>query len=104
MRVAPKTSEQLVRQVLGDAVPPETVNRLVSRSRGHAFSLEELIRAVAEGRGDTLPEAVAAMVQAWIDRFEPDARRLLRTASIFGEVFSKRETIRRCRNKSEWFR
>ncbi|WP_437337884.1 protein kinase domain-containing protein [Sorangium sp. So ce394] len=84
--LTPKASEQLVRQVLGDAVPAETVKRLVSRSRGHAFYLEELIRAVAEGR-ETLPETVAAMVQAWIERFEPEARRLLRTASIFGEVF-----------------
>ncbi|WP_437307236.1 protein kinase domain-containing protein [Sorangium sp. So ce388] len=84
--LTPKASAQLVRQVLGDALPAETVKRLVSRSRGHAFYLEELIRAVAEGR-DTLPETVAAMVQAWIERFEPETRRLLRTASIFGEVF-----------------
>ncbi|WP_437675849.1 protein kinase domain-containing protein [Sorangium sp. So ce131] len=85
--LTPKASEQLVRQVLGDGVSPETVKRLVARSRGHAFYLEELIRAVAEGRGDTLPETVAAMVQAWLERFEPEARRLLRTASIFGVVF-----------------
>ncbi|WP_437320149.1 protein kinase domain-containing protein [Sorangium sp. So ce385] len=84
--LTPRASEQLVRQVLGDAVAAETVKRLVSRSRGHAFYLEELIRAVAEGR-ETLPETVAAMVQAWIERFEPEARRLLRAASIFGEVF-----------------
>ncbi|WP_438001040.1 protein kinase [Sorangium sp. So ce185] len=84
--LTPKASAQLVRQVLGDGVSPDIVERLVSRSRGHAFYLEELIRAVAEGR-ETLPETVAAMVQAWIERFEPEARRLLRTASIFGEVF-----------------
>ncbi|WP_437940977.1 protein kinase domain-containing protein [Sorangium sp. So ce341] len=84
--LTPKASAQLVRQVLGDGVSPDTVERLVSRSRGHAFYLEELIRAVAEGR-ETLPETVAAMVQAWIERFEPEARRLLRTASVFGEVF-----------------
>ncbi|WP_437337887.1 protein kinase domain-containing protein [Sorangium sp. So ce394] len=84
--LTPKASAQLVRQVLGDGVSPDIVERLVSRSRGHAFYLEELIRAVAEGR-ETLPETVAAMVQAWIERFEPEARRLLRTASVFGEVF-----------------
>ncbi|WP_437320152.1 protein kinase domain-containing protein [Sorangium sp. So ce385] len=84
--LTPRASEQLVRQVLGDGVSTDIVERLVSRARGHAFYLEELIRAVAEGR-DTLPETVAAMVQAWIERFEPEARQLLRTASIFGEVF-----------------
>src|SRR5262249_35770544 len=55
---------------------------------GNAFFLEELIRAVAEGaRGDALPPTVLAMVQARLEELEPGARRVLRAASVFGDVF-----------------
>jgi tetratricopeptide (TPR) repeat protein len=82
-----KASEKLIRQVLGERVSAETVARLVSYADGHAFYLEELIRAVAEGRGGTLPESVLAMVEARLGGLELDARRVLRAASVFGEVF-----------------
>ena len=87
-----KRSTRLVRAVLGDAVPEAVVARIVERAQGNAFYLEELIRAVAEGRsaGDDLPETVLAMVQGRIERLEPDARRLLRAASVFGEIFWRR--------------
>jgi tetratricopeptide (TPR) repeat protein len=42
---------------------------------------------VAEGRTEGLPETVLAMVEARIASLEPDARRVLRAGSIFGEVF-----------------
>src|SRR4029079_10041897 len=82
-----KASERLVRVVLGDRVKAEVVNEVVERAGGNAFYLEEMIRAVAEGRGDRLPPTVLAMVQARLDRLESDARRVLRAASIFGQVF-----------------
>ncbi|MGH7331082.1 MAG: serine/threonine-protein kinase PknK, partial [Polyangiaceae bacterium] len=59
----------------------------MTRAAGNAFYLEELIRAVAEGRGDTLPGTVLAMVQARLEALEPETRRTLRAASVFGEVF-----------------
>jgi tetratricopeptide (TPR) repeat protein len=89
VELTPKRSTKLVRAVLGDDVPETTVAHIVERAQGNAFYLEELIRAVAEGRSahDDLPETVLAMVQGRIERLEPDARRVLRAASVFGEVF-----------------
>jgi len=83
-----KASERLVRQVLGNGVGADTVERLVSLAAGNAFYLEELIRAVAEGRSKeaALPETVLAMVESRLARLSPDARRVLRAASVFGEV------------------
>ncbi|MFT3776271.1 MAG: protein kinase [Minicystis sp.] len=82
-----RASERLVRQVLGDGVGNETVERVVTLAGGHAFYLEELIRAVAEGQRSGLPETVLAMVEARLGALDPEARRLLRAASVFGDVF-----------------
>jgi hypothetical protein len=86
-----KAGERLVRQVLGDSVGADMVERLVRLAHGNAFYLEELIRAVAEGkdrgRAGPLPETVLAMVETRLARFPPEARRVLRAASVFGEVF-----------------
>jgi serine/threonine protein kinase/tetratricopeptide (TPR) repeat protein len=82
-----KGGEKLVRQVLGDSVSSEAVGRLVERAGGNAFYLEELIRAAAAGRSDMLPETVLAMVQARLDMLDPGARKVLRAASVFGQVF-----------------
>src|SRR5207245_684439 len=83
-----KNGEKLVRAVMGDAVAPEIVGKLVDRSAGNAFYLEELIRAAVSGKGDAvLPETVIAMVQARLEALDADTRRVLRAASVFGEVF-----------------
>jgi eukaryotic-like serine/threonine-protein kinase len=81
-----KAGERLVRQVLGDSIEPETIERLVKQADGNAFYLEELIRAVAEGKESALPETVLAMVETRLGRLPLEARRVLRAASIFGEV------------------
>jgi tetratricopeptide (TPR) repeat protein len=82
-----RAAEKLVREVLGSKVDARTVASLVERSSGNAFYLEELIRAHAEGRGEKLPETVLAMVEARLERLDPEARRVLRGASVFGQVF-----------------
>jgi tetratricopeptide (TPR) repeat protein len=83
-----KAGERLVRQVLGDAVGSDTVERLVRQADGNAFYLEELIRGVAEGkdRSGALPGTVLAMVETRLGRLPVEARRVLRAASVFGEV------------------
>ncbi|HEX8111486.1 MAG TPA: AAA family ATPase, partial [Kofleriaceae bacterium] len=81
-----KASERLVRQVLGDSVGPETIERLVHQADGNAFYLEELIRAAAEGKDRALPETVLAMVETRLARLAAEARRVLRAASVFGEL------------------
>jgi tetratricopeptide (TPR) repeat protein len=84
-----RAGERLVREVLGDKVAPAQIARLVEQAAGNALYLEELIRAVAEGKGDALPETVLAMMQARLDRLPPAARRVLRAASVFSNLFWK---------------
>jgi len=81
-----KAGQRLVRQVLGDAVSQDTMERLVRQADGNAFYLEELIRATAEGKHNELPETVLAMVETRLGRLPVEARRVLRAASVFGEV------------------
>jgi hypothetical protein len=88
-----RPAEQLVRAALGEGASAETVARLVARAEGNAFYLEELVRAVAERGGsasDSFPGTVLAMAHARFESLDPDVRRLLRTASVFGEVFWER--------------
>lgn len=82
-----KARERLIRQILGPHALVTTVNRIVEQSAGNALLLEELIRAVSEGSGDGSSETVMAMLQARVGSLEPEARRILRAASIFGETF-----------------
>jgi serine/threonine protein kinase/tetratricopeptide (TPR) repeat protein len=109
-----RAGERLVREVLGEGVDPAQCARLLDRAAGNVFYLEELIRAFAEGSGLvpartgttlpppslgtgegalpgvdawSLPGTVLAMVEARLGRLDPMARRVLRAASIFGEVF-----------------
>lgn len=80
----PRAAIQLAREVLGDAADAQVLHRITELSGGNALFLEELIRAVADGRGNELPETVLAMVQSRIGRLEPEVRRTLRAASIWG--------------------
>jgi hypothetical protein len=81
-----RAAERLVHAVLGD-MNPQTVARIVERAEGNAFYIEELMRHVAEGgEGDSLPETVMALLESRFERLEPTARRVLRAASVFGEV------------------
>ena len=84
----PRWSERLVRATLGEEVDPATTARVVELSAGNAFYLEELIRAVHAGRGEALPETVVAMVQHVLAEVDPESRRALRAASVFGPSFS----------------
>ncbi|WP_437675560.1 serine/threonine-protein kinase [Sorangium sp. So ce131] len=83
----PRACERLVREALGAAADEATVARLVARAAGNAFFLEELVRAVAEGRGDDLPDTVLAMVESRLEALAPEERRVLRAASVLGQVF-----------------
>jgi tetratricopeptide (TPR) repeat protein len=85
-----KASDKLLRHALGAGVAPELAARVLERAAGNAFYLEELIRAVAEGKSDALPGTVMAMVQARLEALASEARRVLRAASVFGEVFWRR--------------
>jgi len=83
-----KASRELVREVLGENAAEEVVERIVDRSGGNAFFLEELIRTVADGDSQMLPDTVLGIVQSRLDALGDDVKRVLRAASIFGEVFT----------------
>lgn len=86
--LAKKAAEQLARAALGAAATEPQVREVVERAEGHPFLLEELARAVVEGRlGSGLPETVIAVVQARLEALEPEARRVLRAASVLGQTF-----------------
>jgi tetratricopeptide (TPR) repeat protein len=80
-------SEELVREALGPDAAPERVLEIVSHAAGNPLYLEELIRAAANPRRGSLPATVLAMVQARLLELEPEARRMLRAASVFGQIF-----------------
>jgi tetratricopeptide (TPR) repeat protein len=86
-RLSRRAGEKLVRAALGDRVDAAAIDRLLEQAAGNALYLEELIRAVAEGKGDALPESVLAMMQARLGGLPPDARRVLRAASVFSNLF-----------------
>jgi eukaryotic-like serine/threonine-protein kinase len=83
-----RASEELARAMLGAHVTDDAILRIVERAAGNAFFLEELIRAVAEDPNtDALPPSVLAMAQARLESLDPEARQLLRAASVLGQVF-----------------
>jgi hypothetical protein len=79
-------AERLVRAVLPGA-PGEVVARIVARAEGNAFHLEELIRHIAERGAGALPETLLTLAEARLSRLDPEGRRFLRVASVFGESF-----------------
>jgi tetratricopeptide (TPR) repeat protein len=81
-----RASERLARAVLGREASDETVGRVVAQADGNAFFLEELLRGAADG-DSRLPETVLAVAHARLGALEPDARRILRAASVFGQAF-----------------
>lgn len=84
---------RLVRGAIPDC-DDELVESLARRTAGHPFFLEELIRAVAAGASpDVLPDSVLGMLQARLDALGEDAKRVLRAASVFGQMF-REEAVR----------
>jgi tetratricopeptide (TPR) repeat protein len=82
--LAPRAAKQLVDFALDRPLSPDVLARVIQTADGNPFILEELIRHVAAGSTDW-PDTVMAMVQSRIERLEPNARRVLRAASVFGE-------------------
>jgi eukaryotic-like serine/threonine-protein kinase len=82
-----RASEKLVREVLGSRVKKDMVAAIVDRAAGNVFYIEELIRSVSEGKDARLPETVLAMSEARLANLDPEARRVLRAASVFGQSF-----------------
>ena len=84
-RLSRRAAEKLVRAGLGHPAPAQMA-AVVERGDGNPFYLEELVRRVAAGH-QTLPDTVMAMVQGRLGGLDPQARRVLRAASVFGPTF-----------------
>jgi tetratricopeptide (TPR) repeat protein/tRNA A-37 threonylcarbamoyl transferase component Bud32 len=81
-----RAAEKLLYGVLGPDAPAATVERIAARADGNAFFLEELARAEVEGNA-LVPDTVLGMVQARLDALGSASKRVLRTASVFGQAF-----------------
>ena len=79
-----RAAQQLIESVIDSRVEEETLARLIRITDGNPFYLEELIRRLAVGSTDW-PETVIAMAQSRLDKLEPEARCVVRAASVFGE-------------------
>lgn len=86
-QLSKSASEKLVRHALGENVDEATVATIVTKAEGNAFYLEELVRFAAEGKLLAVPQSVLGMVQVRLHALDADARRVLRAAAVFGEVF-----------------
>jgi predicted ATPase len=86
-RLTPRAAERLVHEVFDEQLAPDVAARIIAHADGNAFYLEEILRHVAENHRNDLPETVIALVQSRVERLEPEGRRIMRAASIFGEVF-----------------
>jgi len=82
-----KAAAELARVLLGEGADATRVDRMVRRAAGLPLVLEELSRAELEGRGDELPGSARALLETRIGALDAEARRTLRAASIFGDVF-----------------
>ncbi len=85
--LGPEAARRLIKHALGEETAAPLVDRIIALAQGNALFLEELVRGVAAGRGDRLPDTVVAMVESNIDALTPEARRVLRAASVFGMQF-----------------
>jgi tetratricopeptide (TPR) repeat protein len=79
-------AEALVRQALGAGADAQLVARLVAQGAGNPFYLQELARA-ARTDATRIPETVLSAAEAHLQRLDPVARRVLRAASVFGQIF-----------------
>jgi tetratricopeptide (TPR) repeat protein len=84
-----RAAEQLVRAGLGAGADEARVGRILDRAEGNPFYLEELVRAVAAGRDEALPDSVLGTVEARLDAEGPEAKRVLRAASVYGPRFTR---------------
>ena len=84
--ISARSSELLVRQVLGSGAAEGLVASLVARAEGNPFFLEELIRAAATGGAGPLPDTVLGVVQTRVEGQDDEARRALRSIELRTEI------------------
>jgi class 3 adenylate cyclase/tetratricopeptide (TPR) repeat protein len=87
--LSPSASEALVTSAT-EAAPlrRHEVDLVVERAGGIPLFVEEIIRAAREvGTVDEVPDSLEAAMAAQVDGLDPEARRVLRYASVLGNSF-----------------
>jgi class 3 adenylate cyclase/tetratricopeptide (TPR) repeat protein len=103
--LAPRETEELVRELVGEALPADLVARVAERSAGNPLFVEELLRTwaavgilAAEEAGwrlaapaeeVELPLTVQAIYAAQLDDLPPPARAAARRAAVAGRRFPR---------------
>jgi class 3 adenylate cyclase/tetratricopeptide (TPR) repeat protein len=70
---------------------PHELDLVVGRAGGNPLFAEELVRAArAVGSFEAVPDSLEAALAARVDALDPEARRVLRYATVLGRSFSRR--------------
>lgn len=85
--LTPEASLDICRQVVDDRPPASLVNHIVGLADGNALYLEELLRTLEHEEKRDRSETLIGIIQARLDALGPQAKRVLRAASIFGRTF-----------------
>ncbi len=86
-------SDAEVRTLILESVETEltdrTVETIMARSAGNPLFAIELAKLVGgDGSADALPDTVEQLIATRLDVLDPEARRTLRVASVFGQQFT----------------
>ena len=65
----------------------ELAESCLERAAGNPLFLEQLLRNAREGSLESLPNSIASLVLARLDRLRPDAKQALQAASVVGQRF-----------------
>jgi ATP/maltotriose-dependent transcriptional regulator MalT len=76
-------SRRFVAALAEEPVPDDVLRQIAERSEGNAFFAEELMAAHADS-GDGVPNALADVLLARIERLSPNAQNVVRLASVAG--------------------
>jgi hypothetical protein len=81
-------SATLLRQLpVAQQFPDQTAGEILARSEGNPFFIEQLAFHLAHDPGNSLPDALYAVLAARIDALPVPERRVLQEAAVFGRVF-----------------
>jgi class 3 adenylate cyclase/tetratricopeptide (TPR) repeat protein len=79
---------QLAVEVSTRPLADRDLDVVAERAQGNPLFAVELARALAESSDDTeLPDTIEQIIASRFDRLDPSARRLIRVASVLGNVF-----------------
>ncbi len=64
------------------------VKDCITRAAGHPLFLEQLLHNASEGAREEIPGSIQSLVQARMDRLQPEDKEALQAASIIGQRFA----------------